>query len=131
MVDASPSGAAPLPVAPLAGLSRDQLVAASSSWVAVSLNLGCQGMGYVYQRRWGAFWLGGCAAVAAAAVLAFGAGIAGYSLAGERKDRDAITTASAMVAGYVGWFAVGLGSAVEAGVATTQARRRLQAGPEA
>ena len=24
--------------------------------LAASLNLGCQGIGYIYQRRWKAFW---------------------------------------------------------------------------
>ena len=105
-------------------LTRDHLVASSAAWVAVGLNLGCQGLGYIYQRRWRAFWLGGCGALAAAVVLGLGAGTGGYLLAEGRRDRTEWTTVAAMVGAYTGFFGVGMGSAVEAGLAVQRARRR-------
>jgi len=116
--------------APLAGLSRDQLVAASSGWLAVSLNLGCQGWGYVYQRRWGAFWIGGLAASGAALLLGTGSAILvnTLSLPGSpetSEGRAEWTTGAALLGAYTGVFAVGMGSAVEAGLAVNRARKRL------
>lgn len=116
---------------PLAGLSRDQLVAASSGWLAVSLNLGCQGMGYAYQRRWGAFWIGGVAAAGAAMVLGCGAALLVNALPPEQRpqtaeEQNAWTGGAAAVGAYAGVFAVGVGSAVEAGLAVNRARRRLE-----
>jgi hypothetical protein len=38
--------------------NRQQILAASSAWVAVLLNLiPGVGTGYIYQRRWGAYWI--------------------------------------------------------------------------
>ncbi len=112
-------------------LSRDQLVASSSAWLAVSLNLGCQGVGYIYQRRWGAFWVGGAAAIASAIVLGAGSaalintGLSLVSPAEMQKDRDELVLPMAMLGGYAGLLAVGIGSAVEAGLAVRRAQRRL------
>ena len=38
--------------------SRDQILSLSSAWVAVVLNVfPGLGLGYIYQRRWKAYWL--------------------------------------------------------------------------
>ena len=39
-------------------LTRKQVLAASSAWVSAGLNLlPGLGMGYIYQRRWRAYWI--------------------------------------------------------------------------
>lgn len=46
----------PQPLGPVA-LSRKEVLAASSPWVAAALNLlPGLGTGYIYQRRWRAYW---------------------------------------------------------------------------
>ena len=46
------------PIKPVEKLSRNQMLGASSGWVAVVLNiLPGLGVGYIYQRRWKAYWL--------------------------------------------------------------------------
>ena len=123
-----------LPVAPgpttPQQLSRDQLVASSSGWLALSLNLGCQGWGYVYQRRWGAFWIGGLSAVAAALVVGGASALLVNTLADRglpelQEDRSTIVGTGFVFGGYVGVLAVGVGSAVEAGLAVNRSRSRL------
>jgi len=56
--------------------SRDQVLAASAGWVAVLLNvLPGLGAGYLYQRRWKAYWITSALATSwfvAGAVLAQG-----------------------------------------------------------
>jgi len=111
-------------------LSRDQLVASSSGWLAVSLNLGSQGVGYIYQRRWGAFWIGAAAALVSAVVLGAGAAVLSTRLPAEARGKGDIYTMDLTVpvtamGAYVGVIAVGVGSAVEAGLAVKRARRRL------
>jgi hypothetical protein len=111
-------------------LSRDQLVASSSGWLAVSLNLGSQGVGYIYQRRWGAFWIGAAAALVSAVVLGAGAAALSSRMPAEARGRGGIDTMDLTVpvtamGAYVGVIAVGVGSAVEAGLAVKRARRRL------
>lgn len=105
-------------------------MASSSGWVAVSLNLGCQGVGYIYQRRWRAFWIGGAAAVASAVVLGAAAAALATRLPAEARGRGDIYTVDltmpvTAVGAYAGLLAVGVGSAVEAGLAVKRARRRL------
>ena len=57
--------------------NRDQVLAASAGWVAVLLNvLPGLGAGYLYQRRWKAYWITSALATSwfvAGAVLAQGA----------------------------------------------------------
>ncbi len=46
------------PTKPVEKFSRNQILGASSGWVAVVLNiLPGLGAGYIYQRRWKAYWL--------------------------------------------------------------------------
>jgi len=111
--------------------SPDQLVAGSAGWLALTLNLGCQGMGYVYQRRWRAYWIGALATLSAG--LALGGLFAFKTKLDMDKQPNAIhiqmygepTIVAAFVMGaYAGCFAVGIGSAVEAGMAVKRARQR-------
>ena len=116
---------------PLAGLSRDQLVAASAGWLAAYLNLHGMGLGYIYQRRWGAFWIGGAAAVGASVLLAGASALLVNNLAPAQRpqspeEQNLWVGGAAALGGYAGVFAVGVGSAVEAGLAVNRARRRLQ-----
>ncbi|MFM7315259.1 MAG: hypothetical protein ACKO0M_19210 [Cyanobium sp.] len=112
--------------------SKVELVACSSGWLAVSLNLGCQGWGYVYQRRWGAFWIGGVLAMGSAIGLAVGGYLLGSSLTipGRPEAEEAhldMAPIAAVIGGYAGFLAVGVGSAVEAGLAVNRSRRLLAA----
>lgn len=51
-------GAPPLGVLQTGPLTRKELLAASSPWVGTGLNLlPGLGTGYIYQRRWRAYWL--------------------------------------------------------------------------
>lgn len=124
------SSPAPAPLAIAAAPSRDQLLACSAGWLAVSLNLGCQGVGYIYQRRWRAFWIGAVAASAAALAL----GVGSYALmasqspsprGGSLPASEELSIKAAMVGAYAGLLGVGVGSALEAGLAVKRARRRL------
>ena len=108
----------------------DQLVASSAGWLAVALNLGGQGLGYIYQRRWGAFWIGGVAAMGSAVLLGIGSAIAVNSLLPQtlpegQEDRTGLIGVAAAAGAYAGVLAVGVGSAVEAGLAVNRSRRRL------
>jgi len=123
-----PSAASP----PSPGPSRDDLVASSAGWLAVALNLGCQGAGYIYQRRWGAFWIGGLTAVGSAVILAAGAALLVSRnpqltgrLQGQQQTSEQRTATAIVVGVYAGVLAVGIGSAVEAGLAVNRSRRRL------
>lgn len=105
-------------------------MASSAPWLAVSLNLGCQGLGYIYQRRWRAFWLGGLAAISTAVALGVGSAALVTQLPMASRppgleDDIRLSGAGFMVGGYAGVIAVGIGSAVEAGMAVNRARRRL------
>ena len=107
-------------------LTRDQLVAGSAGWLAASLNLGCQGIGYIYQRRWKAFWLGALAASGAAVLL--GGGLAVLVMSAQpqgQEEKPELIVGSVALGAYLGVLAVGVGSAVEAGVAVKRARQRL------
>ena len=69
-VDLSPLAADPATADPaLADLSRKQVLAAASPGLAALLNLlPGLGSGYIYQRRWRAYWI--CSALATAWFLA-------------------------------------------------------------
>lgn len=114
-------------------LSHDQLVASCSGWLAVSLNLSCQGLGYIYQRRWRPFWIGGGAALTAAVVLGLATAMLTTRLPTpadmERGSKSMEQLVERFAVGfYTGILAVGVGSAVEAGLAVNRARRLLAEG---
>jgi hypothetical protein len=114
----------PASLSPVA-LSRDQIVASSSGWLAVSLNLGCNGGGYIYQRRWKAFWLGGLAATAAAMALGITGAVVGNAI-DQGSPEGAGPLYGAIVGANAALLGVGIGSSLEAGLAVNRARRRLQ-----
>ncbi len=95
---------------------RGQILSASSAWVAVLLNVvPGVGSGYIYQRRWRAYWL---TAAAAAAWFALGAV--------QGADIDPVLMPEAMarnqVVGLGGFLVLALVTAVEAGLAVRRSR---------
>lgn len=92
--------------------SRDQILAASAGWVAVVLNvLPGLGAGYLYQRRWKAYWMTSAVATAwfvAGALLGQGA--------------DAAAEAQNQLVGLVGLLVLAGVTATEAGLAVQRVR---------
>lgn len=93
--------------------SRDQILAASAAWVAVLLNvIPGLGAGYLYQRRWKAYWL-----TSALATTWFGAG----ALLGQ--NAEAAAEAQNQLVGLIGLLLLALVTAAEAGVAVKRVRQ--------
>ena len=94
--------------------SRDQVLAASAGWVAVLLNVvPGLGAGYLYQRRWRAYWITSAVATAwfvAGAVLA--------------QDADAAAEAQNQLVGLIGLLVLAGVTATEAGLALKRGGRR-------
>jgi hypothetical protein len=94
-------------------LSREQILAASAGWVAVLLNVvPGLGAGYLYQRRWKAYWI-----TSALATVWF---VAGAVLA---QGADAATEAQNQLVGLLGLLALAGGTATEAGLAVKRVRQ--------
>jgi len=93
-------------------LSRDQILAASAGWVAVLLNVvPGLGAGYLYQRRWKAYWLTSALATswfAAGAVLA--------------QKGEAALEAQNQLVGLIGLLVLAAVTAAEAGLAVKRVR---------
>ena len=93
--------------------SRDQVLAASAGWVAVLLNvLPGLGAGYLYQRRWRAYWITSAVATAwfvAGAVLA--------------QDADAAAEAQNQLVGLIGLLVLAGVTATEAGLELKRVRQ--------
>jgi hypothetical protein len=93
--------------------TREQILAASAGWVAVLLNvLPGLGTGYLYQRRWKAYWLTSALATAwfvLGAVLGRGA--------------EAAAEAQNQLVGLAGLLVLAAVTAVEAGRAVRAVRR--------
>ena len=93
--------------------SRDQVLAASAGWVAVLLNVvPGLGAGYLYQRRWRAYWITSAVATAwfvAGAVLA--------------QDADAAAEAQNQLVGLIGLLALAGVTATEAGLELKRVRQ--------
>ena len=93
--------------------SRDQVLAASAGWVAVLLNVvPGLGTGYLYQRRWRAYWITSAVATAwfvAGAVLA--------------QDADAAAEAQNQLVGLIGLLVLAGVTATEAGLALKRVRQ--------
>ncbi len=92
--------------------TKDDILAASAGWVAVTLNvIPGLGAGYLYQRRWKAYWITSALATSwfvLGAVLGQGAGEA------EELQNQLI--------GLAGLVALAAGTAVEAGLAVKKSR---------
>ena len=100
--------------------SRDQVLAASAGWVATLLNVvPGLGAGYLYQRRWRAWWITSALATAwfvAGAVLA-GAGSGVGINPGDDPTNQLI--------GLLGLLALASVTATESGLAVKRVRAKL------
>lgn len=93
--------------------SRAQILAASAGWVAVVLNIvPGLGAGYLYQRRWQAYWI-----TSALAVAWF---VSGSLLA---QQADPIAEAQTQLVGVIGLLVLAAITAAEAGLAVKRARQ--------
>lgn len=95
-------------------LSREQILAASSGWVAVVLNVvPGLGTGYLYQRRWKAYWI--------TAALASAWFVAGAVFG---READPAIEAQNQLVGLIGLLLLAAVTAVEAGLAVKRVRRQ-------
>tara|TARA_B100001094_G_C18047543_1_gene728259 strand:- start:432 stop:755 length:324 start_codon:yes stop_codon:yes gene_type:complete len=92
--------------------NRDQVLAASAGWVAVLLNvLPGLGAGYLYQRRWKAYWI-----TSALASAWFAAG----AVLGQGATAD--VGSQNQLIGLIGLILLAAVTAVEAGLAVKRVR---------
>ena len=92
--------------------TKQEILAASAGWVAVTLNvLPGLGAGYLYQRRWKAYWI-----TSALATTWF---VLGAVLG---QDAGAAEELQNQLVGLGGLVALAAGTAVEAGLAAKKAR---------
>lgn len=93
--------------------TRDQILAASAGWVAVLLNIvPGLGAGYLYQRRWKAYWI--------TSLLATAWFVAGAVLA---QSAEAAVEAQNQLIGLIGLLLLAAVTATEAGLAVKAVRR--------
>ena len=93
--------------------TREQILAASAGWVAVVLNVvPGLGAGYLYQRRWKAYWI--------TSVLATTWFVAGAALA---QNTDAAAEAQNQLVGLIGLLSLATVTAAEAGLAVKAVRQ--------
>ncbi len=103
--------------------SRDQVLAVSSGWVAVLLNvLPGLGAGYLYQRRWIAYWV--TSALATAWFVA-GAALAGGVNAGVGGAGAGDATPQNQLIGLIGLVLLSAITATEAGLTLKRVRAEL------
>ena len=91
---------------------RNQILSASAGWVAVLLNvLPGLGAGYLYQRRWKAYWVTTILATA-------------WLVAGAARGQDAPLEAETQnqLVGLIGLVLLAVITATEAGLAVKRAR---------
>ena len=92
--------------------TKDDILAASAGWVAVTLNvIPGLGAGYLYQRRWKAYWI-----TSALATTWFVLGAVLGQDAGEAEELQN------QLIGLAGLVALAAGTAVEAGLAVKKSR---------
>ena len=97
--------------------SRNQILASSSGWVAVTLNLlPGLGVGYIYQRRWKAYWLTGA--------LSLLWGLIGLVRQLRIDPIDPISSQSDQIAFY-GFLFIAVYTACEAGLTVKNTRKAL------
>jgi len=93
--------------------TRQEILAASAGWVAVTLNvLPGLGAGYLYQRRWKSYWI---TSAMATTWFVIGAVLGQGAEAAEELQNQII--------GLGGLVALAAGTAVEAGLAVKRARK--------
>ena len=93
--------------------SREQILAASAGWVAVVLNvIPGLGAGYLYQRRWKAYWI--------TSALASGWFVTGALLG---QNADAAAEAQTQLVGLIGLLVLAAVTATEAGLAVQRVRQ--------
>jgi hypothetical protein len=93
--------------------SRDAILAASAGWVAVVLNVvPGLGAGYLYQRRWQAWWI--------TTALAMGWFVAGALLG---QNAPGAEDARNQLVGLIGLLVLAAVTAAEAGLAVKRARQ--------
>ena len=92
--------------------NRVQILAASAGWVAVLLNvIPGLGAGYLYQRRWRAYWI--------TSALATSWFVAGAVLA---QNADAAAESQNQLVGLIGLIVLAVVTATEAGLAVKKVR---------
>jgi hypothetical protein len=92
--------------------NREQILAASAGWVAVFLNvIPGLGAGYLYQRRWRAYWI--------TSALATSWFVAGAVLA---QNADATAESQNQLVGLIGLIVLAVVTATEAGLAVKKVR---------
>ena len=93
--------------------TNKEILAASAGWVAVTLNVvPGLGTGYLYQRRWRAYWI--------TAVLATGWFVLGAVLGQGPEGSEVMLN---QLVGLGGLVALAAGTAVEAGLAVKNSRK--------
>ena len=96
--------------------SREQILAASAGWVAVLLNvIPGLGAGYLYQRRWKAYWI--------TSALATAWFVAGAVLG---QDAEPVAEAQNQLVGLIGLLLLAGGTATEAGLAVKKVREQFE-----
>lgn len=92
--------------------NREQILSASAGWVAVLLNvIPGLGAGYLYQRRWRAYWI--------TSALATSWFVAGAVLA---QNADAAAESQNQLVGLIGLIVLAVVTATEAGLAVKKVR---------
>ena len=92
--------------------NREQILAASAGWVAVLLNvIPGLGAGYLYQRRWRAYWI--------TSALATSWFVAGAVLS---QNADAAAESQNQLVGLIGLIVLAVVTATEAGLAVKKVR---------
>ena len=94
--------------------TKKEILAASAGWVAVTMNVvPGLGAGYLYQRRWKAYWI--------TSVLATTWFVLGSVLGQEAEGAEEIQN---QLIGLLGLVALAAGTAVEAGLAAKKSREQ-------
>ena len=94
--------------------TKREILAASAGWVSVTLNVvPGLGAGYLYQRRWKAYWI---TSVLATTWFVLGA-VLGQGAVGTDEIQNQLI-------GLLGLFALAAGTAVEAGLAAKKSREQ-------
>ena len=95
--------------------TKKEILAASAGWVAVALNLvPGLGAGYLYQRRWKAYWI--------TSVLTTTWFVLGAVLGQDAESAEEIQN---QLIGLLGLVALAAGTAVEAGLAAKKSREQM------